>query len=78
MSNNNVKDWSEFMKIADLHKLKELIFVGQYIVPTISVLIIHLEHNNATGNPLEEKHSAEGDWRDQVIRRLPKLSKLDG
>ena len=30
------------------------------------------------GNPLEEKHSGEGDWRDQVIKRLPKLKKLDG
>ncbi len=29
MSNNNVKDWNEFMKIADLSKLKDLIFVGQ-------------------------------------------------
>lgn len=31
-----------------------------------------------TGNPLEEKHSAEMDWRDLVIKRLPKLKKLDG
>jgi len=30
------------------------------------------------GNPLEEKHSADGDWRDQAIRRLPKIKKLDG
>ncbi|KAJ8309179.1 hypothetical protein KUTeg_014053 [Tegillarca granosa] len=30
------------------------------------------------GNPLEEKHSAEGDWRDQVQKKLPKLKKLDG
>ena len=30
------------------------------------------------GNPLEEKHSGDGDWRDQVIKRLPKLKKLDG
>ncbi|XP_062503741.1 dynein axonemal light chain 1-like [Corticium candelabrum] len=30
------------------------------------------------GNPLEEKHSADGDWRDQVTKRLPRLSKLDG
>ena len=30
------------------------------------------------GNPLEEKHSADGDWRDQVTRRIPKLTKLDG
>lgn len=31
-----------------------------------------------TGNPLEEKHSQEGDWRDQVLKRLSKLKKLDG
>ena len=31
-----------------------------------------------TGNPLEEKHSAEGDWRDQVQGKLKKLKKLDG
>ena len=31
-----------------------------------------------TGNPLEEKHSTEGDWRDQALKRLPKLKKLDG
>ncbi|XP_071962287.1 dynein axonemal light chain 1-like [Antedon mediterranea] len=30
------------------------------------------------GNPLEEKHTAEGDWRDQATKRLPKLKKLDG
>lgn len=30
------------------------------------------------GNPLEEKHSAEKDWREQVLKRLPKLKKLDG
>ncbi|KAK2162555.1 hypothetical protein LSH36_96g01021 [Paralvinella palmiformis] len=30
------------------------------------------------GNALEEKHSAEGDWRDQVADRLKKLKKLDG
>jgi len=31
-----------------------------------------------SGNPLEEKHSAEGDWKDQVATRLKKLKKLDG
>ena len=30
------------------------------------------------GNPLEEKHSAEGDWREQATKKLPKLKKLDG
>ncbi|XP_071786337.1 dynein axonemal light chain 1-like isoform X2 [Asterias amurensis] len=30
------------------------------------------------GNPLEEKHSAEGDWRDRATKPLPHLKKLDG
>jgi dynein light chain 1 len=30
------------------------------------------------GNPLEEKHSAEGDWRDRTIKTLPNLKSLDG
>ena len=30
------------------------------------------------GNPLEEKHNNEGDWRELVPNKLKKLSKLDG
>lgn len=30
------------------------------------------------GNPLEEKHSTEGNWRDEACRRLKLLKKLDG
>jgi dynein light chain 1 len=37
-----------------------------------------LEELVFVGNPLEEKHSTDGDWRDQVQKRLPKLRKLDG
>ena len=29
MSNNNVKEWAEFMKIAELSKLEDLVFVGE-------------------------------------------------
>lgn len=29
-------------------------------------------------NPLEEKHSAEGNWMEEACRRLPNLKKLDG
>ena len=29
MSNNNVKEWGEFMKIAELSKLEDLVFVGE-------------------------------------------------
>jgi dynein light chain 1 len=30
------------------------------------------------GNPLEEKHTADGDWRKQVAVKLKSLKKLDG
>ncbi|PAA75139.1 hypothetical protein BOX15_Mlig002838g1, partial [Macrostomum lignano] len=30
------------------------------------------------GNPLEEKHSAEGNWRDEATKRLVRIKKLDG
>lgn len=30
------------------------------------------------GNPLEEKHSADGDWMDRVSKSLKSLKKLDG
>lgn len=30
------------------------------------------------GNPLYEKHEAEGDWRQLVETKLPRLKKLDG
>ena len=29
MSNNNVKDWGEFQKLAELHQLENLLFVGK-------------------------------------------------
>lgn len=41
VSNNLVKNWAEFVKLAELHCLEELVFVG---------------------NPLEDKHFAEGNW----------------
>eukprot|EP00762_Andalucia_godoyi_P005293 ANDGO_06735.mRNA.1 axonemal len=37
-----------------------------------------LEELLFTGNPLERTHFEQGDWRLQVIRRLPSLKKLDG
>merc|ERR1711976_856972 len=30
------------------------------------------------GNPLEEKHTQDGDWRDLVAGKLSRLKKLDG
>ena len=57
MSNNAVKDWSEFSKLQELPVLEDLLFVG---------------------NPLEETHTASGEWRKQVANRLKGLKKLDG
>ncbi|XP_065919437.1 dynein axonemal light chain 1-like isoform X1 [Dysidea avara] len=37
-----------------------------------------LEELSFVGNPLQEKHEAEGDWRQQVEGKLPRLKKLDG
>ncbi|KAM9817505.1 LOW QUALITY PROTEIN: dynein axonemal light chain 1-like [Neosynchiropus ocellatus] len=57
MSNNQVKDWGEFSKLADL--------------PSLSILVFQ-------GNPLQVKHAADGTWREEAIKRLPNLNKLDG
>lgn len=48
---------AEFVKLAELPCLEDLVFVG---------------------NPLEEKHSSEGNWIDEATKRVPKLKKLDG
>lgn len=37
-----------------------------------------LEELLFVGNPIEERLSAEGIWRDEVCKKLPKLRKLDG
>ena len=37
-----------------------------------------LEELVFVGNPLEEKETAEGTYRDNVAKKLPKLKKLDG
>nr|XP_042116417.1 dynein axonemal light chain 1 [Peromyscus maniculatus bairdii] len=63
LGRNNIKNlnglvgYSEFVKLAELPCLEDLVFVG---------------------NPLEEKHSAEGNWIDEATKRVPKLKKLDG
>ncbi|XP_076011967.1 dynein axonemal light chain 1-like [Genypterus blacodes] len=57
MSNNLVTEWGEFMQLADLPCLVDLVFFG---------------------NPLQEKHSADGTWMDEASKVLPKLQKLDG
>jgi len=37
-----------------------------------------LEEVLLVGNPLEEKHSAEGNWRDMCTKTFPQLKRLDG
>ena len=57
ISNNQVKDWTEFQRLSDIPTLEELVFVG---------------------NPLEEKSTQDGDYREQAERRILQLKKLDG
>ncbi|OAF67486.1 Dynein light chain 1, axonemal [Intoshia linei] len=38
----------------------------------------NLEELLMVGNPLEDKHKEEGDWRDLSINKLKNLKKLDG
>ena len=30
------------------------------------------------GNPLEERYAMEGIWRDEAVKRLPNIKRLDG
>ena len=32
----------------------------------------------SSGNPLEEKHTSEGDWVERVTKMLKRLKKVDG
>ena len=50
---------------------KELLKAGVYLSTSEGKL-------NIFGNPLEEKHSADGDWLDRVTKSLKALRKLDG
>ncbi len=34
--------------------------------------------STTTGNPLEEKHTAEGDWLERASKTLKSLKKIDG
>ncbi|TKS86153.1 Dynein light chain 1, axonemal [Collichthys lucidus] len=56
-------------KITNLSSLKEFERLAD---------LLCLEDLRFIGNPLEDKESAQGTWRDNVSKRLPRLKKLDG
>jgi dynein light chain 1 len=37
-----------------------------------------LEDLLLSNNPLEEKHTAEGNWRDLCMKALPQVKRIDG
>ena len=39
MSNNNVKDWGEFQKLAELPLLEDLLFVGMHLIKLSMVMV---------------------------------------
>ena len=60
------------------HTCKKLATFHREYIQDIFSFVTFFFFVNQPGNALEEKHSAEGDWRDQVADRLKKLKKLDG
>lgn len=54
-----------------MHNLRLISFIKQADLPVLEELVF-------VGNPLEEKETAEGTYRDNVAKKLPKLKKLDG
>ena len=51
-----------------MHQHRNFYAVSQAVNNCVTIL----------GNPLYEKHEAEGDWRQLVESKLPRLKKLDG
>ncbi len=78
MANNSVKDWGEFMKFVSSYILSLLYFCKLNLYSLFQTELPALEDLLFVGNPLEEKHTSEGDWRKQVATRLKTLKKLDG
>ncbi|XP_047497724.1 LOW QUALITY PROTEIN: dynein axonemal light chain 1-like [Penaeus chinensis] len=65
-----------------LKKLKVLYMSNNLVKDWVEFIklteLTALEELNFVGNPLEEKHTAEGTWRTEVERKLTGLKKLDG
>lgn len=79
ISNNNIE------KLKGINVLKKLQIlwmsnnkVGEWSEFNKLIEMPCLEDLLFVGNPLEEKQSADGTWRDEVAKKLPKLKKLDG
>ena len=46
MSNNNVKDWGEFQKLAELPSLEDLLFVGEPVYKLAILSYIYYGYYN--------------------------------
>ncbi|XP_065919438.1 dynein axonemal light chain 1-like isoform X2 [Dysidea avara] len=84
LGRNNIKNLTGLEAVADtleqlwisynqVEKLK-----GITVLKKLKNELPALEELSFVGNPLQEKHEAEGDWRQQVEGKLPRLKKLDG
>ncbi|ORY50422.1 outer arm dynein light chain 1 [Rhizoclosmatium globosum] len=72
-SNNKIKAWDGVTSLVS-HNLsyisKELNLFQQALPNLVEMLL--------TGNPLEEKGQADGNWVSEVSKKFPGLKKLDG
>lgn len=80
--------WMSYNLVEKLHPLVALkklrvICLGNNMISNWSEVerladLPNLEELVLINNPLMTKHAAEGNWRREVVRRLPNLKKLDG
>ncbi|KAE8289577.1 Dynein light chain 1, axonemal [Larimichthys crocea] len=71
-----MKGIQNMKKLRVLHMLHNLVKEWKEFERLADLLC--LEDLRFIGNPLEDKESAQGTWRDNVSKRLPRLKKLDG
>jgi dynein light chain 1 len=80
--------WLSYNSIEKLHGLSSckklrVLFISNNLIASWAEIerlqdLPELQELVLIGNPLEQKHAATGDYRAQVVRRLPNLIKLEG
>lgn len=72
-------------KLGPLISLKRLrcLFIGNNLIASFGEIerlaeLPDLQELVLVGNPIHQQHASTGNWRREVVRRLPGLKKLDG
>lgn len=72
-------------KLAPVVTLRRLrcLFIGNNLISSFNEIerlaeLPDLQELVLIGNPIHQQHASSGNWRREVVRRLPGLKKLDG